>query len=55
MLALTQGALGEVLMTQGNFEEAEPLLVRSEESLRRSQASENERVRLARPSCGRGR
>jgi len=47
MTALTQGALGEVLVTQGRFAEAEPLLLESAESLKRSQATDNPRVLAA--------
>jgi serine/threonine-protein kinase len=48
MSALTTGALGEVLATARKFEEAEPLLLASHDALRRSQAVENPRTRLAR-------
>ncbi len=48
MAALTTGALGEVLTTRGKFEEAEPLLIASDEALRRAQAMENPRLALAR-------
>lgn len=47
MTALTQGALGEVLLDEHKYAEAAPLLKESLESLRRSQMSENARVTLA--------
>lgn len=48
MTALTEGALGEVLLDEKNYTEAEPLLRRSLESLTLSQKIENPRLKLAR-------
>lgn len=47
MTALTKGALGEVLMTNNKFDEAEQFLRESLESLKNSQAGENQRIVLA--------
>ena len=47
MTALTKGALGEVLMTNKKFDEAEQFLSESLESLKNSQAGENQRIILA--------
>ena len=46
-VALANGALGECLTTEGRYDEAEPLLLRSYESLKSSQGSGNPRTRLA--------
>jgi hypothetical protein len=48
MAALTQGALGEMLLAQRRFGAVEPRLLASYESLKRSQATENPRVGSAR-------
>jgi serine/threonine protein kinase len=45
--AAADGALGEFLTGQGRFAEAEPLLLGSYESLKRSQAANSPRIRLA--------
>ncbi|MBK8465910.1 MAG: protein kinase [Chloracidobacterium sp.] len=47
-VAAAQGALGECLATQRRFDEAEPLLVESYESLKASQGDGNPRTLLAR-------
>jgi serine/threonine protein kinase len=46
-VALANGALGECLTTQGRYDEAEPLLLQSYESLKSSQGTTNPRTRLA--------
>ena len=48
MSAMTEGALGEVLVGQRRFVEAEPLLLSSYQSLKRSQATQNQRTAAAR-------
>ena len=47
LTALTNSALGECLMTQKRFNEAEPLLLESYESLKNSQGAENPRAKIA--------
>jgi serine/threonine-protein kinase len=47
MTALTRGALGECLLAQKKFAEAEPLLLASYESLTLSQTGDNPRTSLA--------
>lgn len=47
LTALTNGALGECLMMQKKFAEAEPLLTQSYESLKNSQGAQNPRTILA--------
>jgi hypothetical protein len=47
LTALTKSALGECLMTQKKFTEAETLLTESFESLKKSQGTENPRTVLA--------
>lgn len=47
MTALTKGSLGEVLLDEKKYAEAEPLLRESLGSLRKSQRTENARLRLA--------
>lgn len=47
MTALSKGSLGEVLLDEGKYAEAEPLLRESLDSLRKSQKTENARVKLA--------
>jgi hypothetical protein len=47
MTALTSGALGECLTTQKRYDEAEPLLIASHDSLVKSQAAHNPRTLLA--------
>lgn len=47
MTALTKGALGEVLTANKKFDEAEKFLQESYESLKNSQAGENQRMILA--------
>ena len=46
-LALANNALGECLTTEGRYDEAEPLLLQSYESLNSSQGATNPRTRLA--------
>jgi tetratricopeptide (TPR) repeat protein len=46
-VALANDALGECLTTQGRYDEAEPLLLQSYESLKSSQGATNPRTRLA--------
>jgi tetratricopeptide (TPR) repeat protein len=46
-VALANDALGECLTVQGQYDEAEPLLLRSYESLKSSQGATNPRTRLA--------
>jgi tetratricopeptide (TPR) repeat protein len=46
-VALANGALGECLSTQNRFAEAEPLLLGSYESLKKSQGASNPRTRVA--------
>ena len=46
-VALAKGALGECLLTQRRFEEAEPLLRESFESLKNVQGEQNPRTLLA--------
>ena len=46
-VALANDALGECLTTQGRYDEAEPLLLQSYESLKSSQGANNPRTRLA--------
>jgi eukaryotic-like serine/threonine-protein kinase len=46
-VALANGALGECLTAQGRYDEAEPLLLQSYESLKSSQGATNPRTRLA--------
>jgi hypothetical protein len=46
-VALANGALGECLTTQGRYDEAEPLLLHSYESLKSSHGTNNPRTRLA--------
>ncbi len=48
MTALTKGALGEILLDQKRYNEAEPFIRESLESLSLSQKTENNRVTLAR-------
>ncbi|MEO8073372.1 MAG: tetratricopeptide repeat protein [Acidobacteriota bacterium] len=48
LTALTNGALGECLMTQKKYAEAEPLLKESFESLKISQGTDNPRTETAR-------
>ena len=45
--ATANGALGELLTAQKRFPEAEPFLLRSHESLKRSQTANSPRTRLA--------
>jgi serine/threonine-protein kinase len=45
--ALTSGALGEFLVTQKKFGEAEPLLLASYESFKKSQSPKSPRIKLA--------
>ncbi len=47
-VALAKSALGECLAIQGRFDEAEPLLLESYQSLNRSQGAQNPRTQLAR-------
>jgi len=53
MTALTKGALGEVLLDEKNYAEAEPLLRQSLDSLTQSQKAENPRLKLARDRAAR--
>ena len=46
-VALANDALGECLTNQGRYDEAEPLLLQSYESLKSSQGASNPRTRLA--------
>ena len=46
-VALANDALGECLTIQGRYDEAEPLLLQSYESLKSSQGATNPRTRLA--------
>ncbi len=46
-VALANDALGECLTVQGRYDEAEPLLLQSYESLKSSQGARNPRTRLA--------
>jgi Tetratricopeptide repeat len=46
--ALAHGALGECLTTQKRFAEAEPLLLESYDTLRKSQGTDNPRTQIAR-------
>ncbi|MEP6686482.1 MAG: tetratricopeptide repeat protein, partial [Verrucomicrobiota bacterium] len=46
-VALANSALGECLTIEKRYQEAEPLMLDSYESLRRSQGSSNPRTRLA--------
>jgi tetratricopeptide (TPR) repeat protein len=46
-VALANGALGECLTAQGSYDEAEPLLLQSYESLKSSQGATNPRTRIA--------
>jgi serine/threonine-protein kinase len=46
-VALANDALGECLMNQGRYDEAEPLLLQSYENLKSSQGTNNPRTRLA--------
>lgn len=48
MSALTKGALGEALHTQKRYAEAEPFLLASYQTLKRTQVTENQRVVFAR-------
>jgi hypothetical protein len=48
MTALTKGALGEVLVAQKKYSEAETLLKESYEDLQYSQVAENQRMIAAR-------
>jgi hypothetical protein len=45
MTALTKGALGEVLLDEKKYAEAEPLLLHSYEGLKQSQAANSPRTR----------
>jgi len=47
MTALSKGALGEFLVTQKRFAEAEPLLLGSYEALKSSQSADSPRIRAA--------
>ncbi len=53
MIALTQGSLGEVLLDEKKYTEAEPLLRDSLTSLRSSQKTENARLALAKTRIAR--